>query len=542
MINWTSNQNSAISALSNHDKNILIDSVAGSGKSTVLKESIVRAIERGQYKNILVLAFNTVIREELNRWVKEAKLGDLVTVHTYHSFGLSLIRNVGRARVSYSKYRTFIEERVKDRDVVQLMLFLINKIRSSHMFEYSYTELLETVEKSSKYFSRKMGAKRYSAAYTKIQNNLELVIRMSEELDAYCDEVTLQDMIRIPVTQNLTRFCNYDLVCVDEIQDTDPTQKRIIYKLHEERKSRMYLIGDTYQAIYAFRGAELDVIEDIQDRLKCESSIILEETQRCNVDIVELVREEVVMSRAFKSDKITDEGGIAKVNAYYMDRENMITMAVKSATMVYAGHQEKIDAIITARNSTLTGIWADLIVNYGINARFKDLDIIKSAVEVLQQNEHLGLVMILETELSMKIHEHYDEFSSFTLDSDLLDKYESVILLMKLIRAFTIADLVKKIQDMLAQCKTSSLLLSTVHRSKGLGFRGTLVVGDWFNGAQLENMKYVALTRGMLFTAYVKLHKLAEDSIPDDGIVQVNPEEIRSMIELSDIYYRAGRL
>lgn len=49
----------------------------------------------------------------------------------------------------------------------------------------------------------------------------------------------------------------YDAALVDEFQDTDPTQYRIINRLFGDGTKRLYFIGDPKQAIYRFRGADI---------------------------------------------------------------------------------------------------------------------------------------------------------------------------------------------------------------------------------------------------------------------------------------------
>lgn len=53
----------------------------------------------------------------------------------------------------------------------------------------------------------------------------------------------------------------YDLIIVDEFQDTDPCQLEFLYLMKAERK---VVVGDDWQAIYAFRGASLAPFLDFQ--------------------------------------------------------------------------------------------------------------------------------------------------------------------------------------------------------------------------------------------------------------------------------------
>jgi exodeoxyribonuclease V beta subunit len=68
---------------------------------------------------------------------------------------------------------------------------------------------------------------------------------------------TLRDPDRGPVASSRLRD-RYDVVLVDEFQDTDPVQWEIMQRAFGSQGSTLVLIGDPKQAIYAFRGADVD--------------------------------------------------------------------------------------------------------------------------------------------------------------------------------------------------------------------------------------------------------------------------------------------
>ncbi|GAA1394649.1 UvrD-helicase domain-containing protein [Luteococcus peritonei] len=74
----------------------------------------------------------------------------------------------------------------------------------------------------------------------------------------------LRDALTDPVTGELaarTLSERYPLVLIDEFQDTDPTQWQIVHRAFVGR-STVVLIGDPKQAIYAFRGADVNAYLD----------------------------------------------------------------------------------------------------------------------------------------------------------------------------------------------------------------------------------------------------------------------------------------
>ena len=54
----------------------------------------------------------------------------------------------------------------------------------------------------------------------------------------------------------------YKFVLVDEFQDTDPVQWRILEQCLRRRTDLLVLIGDPKQAIYSFRGADVHAYLD----------------------------------------------------------------------------------------------------------------------------------------------------------------------------------------------------------------------------------------------------------------------------------------
>jgi exodeoxyribonuclease V beta subunit len=67
---------------------------------------------------------------------------------------------------------------------------------------------------------------------------------------------TLVDPVRGPVACTRLRE-RYDVVLVDEFQDTDPVQWEIMHRAFGLGGATLVLIGDPKQAIYAFRGADV---------------------------------------------------------------------------------------------------------------------------------------------------------------------------------------------------------------------------------------------------------------------------------------------
>ena len=74
-------------------------------------------------------------------------------------------------------------------------------------------------------------------------------------------------MIYMPIKENLG-FEQFDWVFIDEAQDTNNVRRELACRLLK-KDGRLVAVGDTYQAIYGFTGADSDSIEQIREEFNC---------------------------------------------------------------------------------------------------------------------------------------------------------------------------------------------------------------------------------------------------------------------------------
>ncbi len=65
----------------------------------------------------------------------------------------------------------------------------------------------------------------------------------------------------------------FDLVLVDEFQDTNPIQARLIWKFARPEGTNLCVVGDPKQSIYRFRDADVTVFEEFCKRLPIQQSL-----------------------------------------------------------------------------------------------------------------------------------------------------------------------------------------------------------------------------------------------------------------------------
>ena len=93
------------------------------------------------------------------------------------------------------------------------------------------------------------------------------------------------------------------VVFVDECQDTDPLQARVLAAAFGDGRASMVLVGDPKQSIYRFRGADLHAYLSLRDR--AAAVLRLGENQRADERVLQAI------SRVFARDEAFVEQGIA---------------------------------------------------------------------------------------------------------------------------------------------------------------------------------------------------------------------------------------
>jgi DNA helicase-2/ATP-dependent DNA helicase PcrA len=112
-------------------------------------------------------------------------------------------------------------------------------------------------------------------------NHCRVVLRRSIEVGK--EFVDFDDQMYLPVIFRV-RFWQHDLIFVDEAQDVNMVQRAML-KLALRPGGRLIAVGDPCQAIYGFRGADTDSIENIK-REFAASELPLSVSYRCPQAVV----------------------------------------------------------------------------------------------------------------------------------------------------------------------------------------------------------------------------------------------------------------
>lgn len=255
---------------------LLIDAVAGSGKTTTLIEGVARAPEQ----NPLVCAFNKRIADELTTRLSHT----LATAKTLHSLGYGLIRRQwkGMPVAEESARADQLTGAVVAADTPVPIRRLVSKLhtKAREMCPLDWDE--DTLTALALQFDCEPdeGWRQYNLAYV-VERAAEALAHAATVVPTRAIGIDYADMVSLPLMWSLTSP-EYDLVVVDEAQDMSAAQLELAQRVSS---GRICLVGDRFQSLYSWRGADVGGMDRLKQTLRA-AELPLSTTYRCATSIV----------------------------------------------------------------------------------------------------------------------------------------------------------------------------------------------------------------------------------------------------------------
>ena len=171
----------------------------------------------------------------------------------------------------------------------------------------------------------------------------------------------------------------YDHVLVDEFQDINPCQYRVLRELVHPKTSHLFAVGDDDQTIYSFRGADPNLMKQmLQDYPRTKVIRLLQNYRSCP-DIVFLSQKLIsynkkrfnkIMQAAHKYDKEISTG-IRTAGFLNEEKMNLYILHRIQETIANAETTDATYAIIYRTHKMAVGM-AELLRRHGIKVRLRD--------------------------------------------------------------------------------------------------------------------------------------------------------------------------
>lgn len=288
------------------DQSLLVMAGAGSGKTTVIANRVMRLLKAysGSDKSILMVTFSNKAANEMKERVKRLGGHEGVMFHTFHSFGLSLMRDrpdVYGLGVDFSI--------LNETDMTRSVRHIARQkgLPAAKDMEQDDRKRLNPVKWLSTWsLARQAGynvenkenrgalIERLKAAHNLGVEEVELAystLRDYESVKRNTSSVDFDDLLYMPLYQ-LAKNDEYrknvqaligSIVC-DETQDSNRIQTELIRYLAQGHCA-VTCVGDDDQSIYGWRGAEVTNLKRFVSYFKADQ-LRLEQNYRSTQAIV----------------------------------------------------------------------------------------------------------------------------------------------------------------------------------------------------------------------------------------------------------------
>jgi DNA helicase-2/ATP-dependent DNA helicase PcrA len=314
-MDYTQSQKAAIANLG---RPLLIIACAGSGKTQVISQRIIELLRAGVPPSAVVaFTYTDKAAAELKDRITalaEQQLGNIIGlaemfVGTMHAFALDLLQTHVPDAFKYSVLND-----------VQARLFVDRHSRKSGLttteaFVQGQRKSLKRYQDSKLYLQVMSMLREDEVDFAKVPSDLEKALNSFRDLlaekrhfdytEILCAAVELlagdeDDAQSGPLVRHLRDTVRY--VVVDEYQDTNPVQERLITALCRFG-ANLCVVGDDDQTVYQWRGSAVSNILTFADRVHGVETITLDDNFRSSRGIVAFARSVAEQNAPDRLDK-----------------------------------------------------------------------------------------------------------------------------------------------------------------------------------------------------------------------------------------------
>ena len=358
----------------------LVIAGAGSGKTRVLTYKIAWLLEQGMKPwNILALTFTNKaareMKERIGRLVGQERASRLY-MGTFHSIFSHILR-VEAEHLGYNGNFTIYDE-TDSRSLLKAVIKemgldekvykpatvhnRISMAKNHLIMAHEYGQRRELVERD---INSKMPA--ISQIFLNYQNRCKQANAMD-----FDDLLTLTYTLFNEHEDIRRKYAErFQFVLVDEYQDTNSVQQRIVLQLTKDHQ-HVCVVGDDAQSIYGFRGANIDNILDFQQMFQGTKLFKLEQNYRSTQRIVQAANSLIKKNeRQIPKDVYSrnDEGERVILKEAYSDREEASIVCNEIKRLMRKENTDYNDFAILYRTNAQSRAFEDEMLKQGISYR-----------------------------------------------------------------------------------------------------------------------------------------------------------------------------
>lgn len=481
---WSTQQEAIFNFFTTESRNCVVVAHAGTGKTTTIIEAVTRLAAAQPKLSIVLCAFNKRIADELQTRLPKGN----VQAKTLHSLGYAAVRRAWeRIRINDTNKGDVISradalaQRVCGGKTPDHVTKIVSQLHSKCREMQPHATLDQAIEIAAQFSlvpDEQWEAAGYDATYVATKALEAMEVAATDRTFAFQTGIDFADMIFLPV-RNGWLCKDFDRVIVDEAQDMTMAQLSVALG---SCRGNMMIVGDNFQAIYGFRGADSESIS----RLKAELNAVefpLTVTYRCGKAIVALAQ------------KFVPDFEAAATNG-----PGCILDLAEEKLVAEAGHG---DFILSRLNAPLVGIAMSLLRN-GKRARVAGKDIGRGLTALVNKLAK-GAAAHSIPEFCERVRGWQDREVARWNKANKPAKVENVndqaeMLLEMATGASSVPDLKNRIDALFTDDglgQAGVITCSSVHKAKGLEANRVFVLASTLRNWNQEelNIQYVAITR-----------------------------------------------
>ena len=312
-----------IEAVNHKEGPCLVLAGAGSGKTRVLTQRIIKLIDDGVSPyNILAITFTNKAAGEMRSRieVEMGTLADSIFIGTFHSFGLRLLRE-NYSKIGYTSNITII-----DTDDAKSLIKRILKDKGYDPADYDIKHIISKISSAkndgiSPSEFRKLFLNEVDSVIGIIYEEYLKVLKENNSVDF--DDLLLKPVELLKKDKEVLEKYQerFKYILVDEYQDTNSVQYELC-KLLSLKYNNIFVVGDASQSIYSWRNADYRNILNFEHDYKNTKVILLEENYRSTNNILTAANSVIRNNTQGRVLKLwTDVGDGEKIDYIRVDDE-----------------------------------------------------------------------------------------------------------------------------------------------------------------------------------------------------------------------------
>lgn len=289
---------------------LLILAGAGSGKTRTITFRIAHMIENCHIppSQILAVSFTNKAAAEMKQRVKKllsARKTKGITLSTFHSLGIQILKHEIH-HLGYSKQFAIYDVS----DQISVLRDIMKHYKAGHNFHLKTLQAKISQLKNASVTPETYIKSSFFDPHDDYDMAVEYAYQKYQEKLQYFNAIDFDDILNLTVKlfDNFPDIAKkysqkFQYIMIDEYQDTNDLQFRLISHLTSTHNN-LCVVGDDDQAIYAFRGANIQNILNFEKQFSDATVIKLEQNYRSTMPILELANHVISQNKMRKDKKM----------------------------------------------------------------------------------------------------------------------------------------------------------------------------------------------------------------------------------------------